>query len=82
MVGEEEDDGFSKVDLDNLVQTSIAQAKDDEVDDEMKIFQNALDFPDTKVRDCMVPRTEIRAVPTSCSLQDLLQMFIENGLSK
>ena len=44
MVGEEEDDGFSKVDLDNLVQTSIAQAKDDEVDDEMKIFQNALDL--------------------------------------
>lgn len=83
MVGEEEDEGFSKVDLDNLVQTSIAQAKDDdEIDDEVKIFQNALDFPDTKVRDCMVPRTEIKAVPTTCPLPDLMQMFIENGLSK
>ncbi len=83
MVGEEEEEGFSKVDLDDLVQSSIAQAKSDEdINDEVKIFQNALEFPDIKVRDCMVPRTEIRAVDTSCKLEDLMQMFIESGLSK
>ncbi len=83
MEGEAEEEGFSKVDLDFLVQSSIDQAKsDEEINDEVKIFQNALEFPDIKVRDCMVPRTEIRAVSTDCKLEDLMQMFIENGLSK
>ena len=54
---------FTKVDLDYLVQTSIDNAEDeDEVGEEVKIFQNALDFSETKIRDCMVPRTEIDAV--------------------
>ena len=53
-----DDKEFTKVDLDYLVQSSIDNAKDDdEIGEEVKIFQNALDFPDTKVRDCMVPRT-------------------------
>ena len=60
---EEQDKEFSKVDLDYLVQSSIDNAKnEDEIEDEVKIFHNALDFSDTKVRDCMVPRTEIEAV--------------------
>ena len=63
MDSESNDDGFSKVDLDYLVQSSIDNANSDaEINDEVKIFQNALDFSDTKVRDCMVPRTEIQAV--------------------
>jgi len=78
------DDGFSKVDLDYLVQSSIDNAKDeDEIDDEVKIFQNALDFPDLKIRDCMIPRTEINAVDMNdCALEALKQMFIESGNSK
>ena len=48
----------------------------------MKIFQNALEFPDLKVRDCMVPRTEIKAVEYNCSTDELMQMFIESGNSK
>lgn len=81
---EEEEGAFTKVDLDYLVQSSIDNAKDDdEIDDEVKIFQNALDFPDTKVRDCMVPRTEINAVDTDdCTLDELKQKFIESGNSK
>jgi len=51
-------------------------------EDEVKIFQNALDFQDTKVRDCMVPRTEINAVEENCTLDELQQMFIESGNSK
>lgn len=80
---EAEDEGFSKVDLDYLVQSSIDNAeKDSDIDDEVKIFQNALDFSDTKVRDCMVPRTEIQAVETDASLDELRQKFIESGNSK
>ena len=78
-----EDKEFSKVDLDYLVQSSIDNAKDDnEIDDEVKIFQNALDFSDTKVRDCMVPRTEIQAVDITCSENELLNKFVESGNSK
>lgn len=80
---EEEEEGFTKVDLDYLVQSSIENAKNvDEIDDEVKIFQNALDFADLKVRDCMVPRTEIYAVDNDSSLEELKQMFVESGHSK
>ncbi len=78
-----EDEGFTKVDLDYLVQSSIENAEDaGQVDDEVKIFQNALDFTDCKVRDCMVPRTEIQAVEQNCSVVDLQQKFVESGNSK
>lgn len=77
------DGTFTKVDLDDLVQSSIDNTpQGDEVDDEMKIFQNALDFPDLKVRDCMVPRTEINAVPYDCTADELQQKFVESGNSK
>lgn len=83
MSTEVEDEEFSKVDLDYLVQSSIDSAKnDDEIDDEVKIFQNALDFGDTKVRDCMIPRTEIIAISTDSSMDDLQQKFVESGHSK
>ena len=78
------DDGFfTKVDLDDLVQSSIENARsEDEIEEEVKIFQNALDFSDRKVRDCMIPRTEINSVEQSCSVEELQQMFIESGNSK
>lgn len=83
MDDESADDGFSKVDLDYLVQSSIDSAeKDSDINDEVKIFQNALDFSDTKVRDCMVPRTEIQAVDWDASLEELRQKFVESGNSK
>lgn len=83
MDDESADDGFSKVDLDYLVQSSIDNAeKDSDINDEVKIFQNALDFSDTKVRDCMVPRTEIQAVDWDASLEELQQKFLESGNSK
>ena len=83
MDNESGDEGFSKIDLDYLVQSSIENAdKDSEINDEVKIFQNALDFSDTKVRDCMVPRTEIQAVDVDASLEELRQKFIESGNSK
>ena len=79
-----DDKEFTKVDLDYLVQSSIDNAKDeDEIEEEVKIFHNALDFADTKVRDCMVPRTEIDAIDIDdCTLEELKSKFIESGHSK
>ena len=84
METEADDDGFSKVDLDYLVQSSIENAQsDDEINEEVKIFQNALDFSDCKVRDCMVPRTEVNAVDVNdCTVDELMQKFVESGNSK
>lgn len=81
---DDDDEGFTKVDLDYLVQSSIESAPDERlVEDEVKIFQNALDFPDTRVRDCMMPRTEIEAVDMNdCTLEELRQKFVESGKSK
>ncbi|MBQ7441949.1 MAG: CBS domain-containing protein, partial [Prevotella sp.] len=70
-------------DLDYLVQSSIENAKnDEEIEDEVKIFQNALDFSDTKVRDCMIPRTEICAVEDTCGVEELMARFVDSGHSK
>lgn len=79
-----DDKEFTKVDLDYLVQSSIDNAKDDdEIEEEVKIFHNALDFADTKVRDCMVPRTEIEAIDIDeCTIEELKYKFIESGHSK
>ena len=84
METESDDDGFSKVDLDYLVQSSIENAQsDNEINEEVKIFQNALDFSDCKVRDCMVPRTEVNAVDVNdCTVDELMQKFVESGNSK
>lgn len=74
---------FSKVDLDYFIQSSIEESKDQEnIGTEIEIFKNALDFSNIKVRDCMIPRTEIIAVDTDTSLQGLKEEFIENGISK
>ena len=74
---------FTKIDLDNLIQSSIESAEDeDEITDEIKIFQNALYFSEVKVRDCMVPRTEIEAVEFGSSIETLKNRFIESGKSK
>lgn len=78
-----DEEAFTKVDLDYLVQSSIDNAaNDDEINEEVKIFQNALDFSETRVRDCMVPRTEIEAVQWECPIEELNQKFIESGHSK
>ena len=74
---------FTREDLDYLIQSNIDKATDEEdIEDEVKIFQNALDFSSIKVRDCIVPRTEITAVSTKTSLRELLTQFVESGHSK
>jgi putative hemolysin len=75
---------FGKIDLDNYVRqvtdTSVEEEK--EIDHEIKIFQNALGFSEARVRDAMIPRTEVVAVEVNSSLEILQQKFIETRLSK
>lgn len=74
---------FTKMDLDYFIQSSIDETKDKEqIDTEIKIFQNALDFSNIKIRDCLIPRTEIIAVDIESTIQELKDTFIENGISK
>lgn len=74
---------FSRVDLDSYVKKSIDNmSKESEVDSEVKIFRNALDFSAMKIRDCMVPRAEIVAVSIDTDPAMLKEKFIETGISR
>jgi CBS domain containing-hemolysin-like protein len=74
---------FGKVDLDDLVSEHQAENGDNlDAEHEIKIFQNALDFSNVRLRDCMVPRTEIVALEDTSSIDELRMKFIETGLSK
>jgi len=77
------DTTFSKTELNNLIQSSLDNADEEqEIDNDVRIFQNALDFSSIKVRDCFVPRTEIEAVEINTPLEELKSAFIESGHSK
>ena len=77
------DKAFTKVDLDYFIQSSIEDSPaNEEINTEVMIFQNALDFSNIKIRDCMVPRTEIVAIEHDSPLEDLKARFIESGISK
>ena len=74
---------FTKMDLDYFIQSSIQQGNGAEnVDTEVKIFQNALDFSNLRIRDCMIHRTEIEAVDKNTSAEELMRVFVETGFSK
>ena len=80
---EDSDKAFTKVDLDHFIQSSIQDSDNEEaINTEVKIFQNALDFSNIKVRDCMVPRTEIIAIENEATIEELKALFIERGISK
>ena len=80
---EDSEKAFSKVDLDYLIESSIDESKkENEIEPEIQIFRNALDFSNIKVKDCMIPRTEIIAVETGTPKKEIMSVFIESGLSK
>ena len=74
---------FSKIELGNYISEQMqAIETEDEVDSEIQIFQNALDFSDIKSREVMIPRTEIVAVDINTPIDELSMQFTETGLSK
>ncbi len=78
-----DDNVFSRIDLNYLLQESIDFAgNESEIQNDVKIFQNALDFSKVRLRDCCVPRTDIIALEYDTDVQTLKQTFIETGLSK
>lgn len=74
---------FSKIELGNYISEQMETVKTtDDVDTEIQIFQNALDFSEVKSREVMVPRTEVIAVDITTTTKDLRALFVETGLSK
>lgn len=74
---------FTKVELGNYISEQMeAIEKDEEVDAEIQIFQNALEFSEVKAREVMVPRTEIEAVELNETVKNLSALFTETGYSK
>ena len=78
-----EDIVFSKVDLDHFVNVNTKDLEGMEpVQHNIKIFRNALDFSNVKLRECMVPRTEIEAVECNSPVSELKEKFIETQHSR
>lgn len=74
---------MTKVELGNYISEQMESVEDHEdVDSEIQIFQNALEFTEVKAREVMIPRTEITAVDISDSIEQLRQLFIETGRTK
>ncbi|MGV9003386.1 hemolysin family protein [Flavobacterium sp.] len=74
---------FSKIELGNYITEQMNAVNDeDEVDTEIQMFQNALEFAGVKARDIMTPRTELVALDLYSSVAELRQLFIETGYSK
>ena len=74
---------FSKVDLGDYISQQIESANDDqELDSEIQIFQNALEFAEVKAREIMIPRNEITAIELHDPIDELKELFIETGYSK
>lgn len=73
---------LGKVDLDYYIRQNTASQDDPAVAHEAMLLQNALEFPEVQVRDCLVPRNELAAVDEQTSLEELLELFIRTGYSK
>lgn len=78
-----EERALGRVELDSYVKQGIGETPDvNIVDSEVKIFRNALDFSSVKLRDCMVPRTDIIAISKETPIDELKDVFVESGFSK
>jgi len=74
---------FSKIELGNYITEQMESVdKEDDVDSEILMFKNALEFAEVKAREVMVPRTEIVAVELHENTKKLTQLFTETGFTK
>jgi len=74
---------FSPVDLDNYLKEFTPEInEEDQLQQEIQMFQNAIDFRNIKLRECMIPRTEIMALDENDSIENLKNQFIETGFSR
>ena len=74
---------FTPIDVDNFLnEFSNDNSDNNEIQQELQMFQNAIDFREVKLRECMIPRTEIIATELNTSIKELIKLFIETNLSK
>lgn len=74
---------LGRADLDNFLQQNYENTTDKKhIENEVKLFQNALDFSKIKLRDCIIPRTEILAVDFDTDIEELRVKFVESGYSR
>jgi CBS domain containing-hemolysin-like protein len=75
---------FTRVDLDHFINDTKSNntIPENEVENEIKLFRNALDFSKVKLRDVMVPRTEIEVLDINSEINDLRQKFVDTGYSR
>ncbi len=76
------DTSFGKIDLNNLIEEGENGAKEKEEMHEIRLFRNALDFSEVKLRECIVPRPDVVALPIDSTIEELSRLFIETGLSR
>jgi len=81
--GDEVQLAFSKTELGDYINEQMETVEEhDDIDSEIQIFQNALDFWDVKAKEVMIPRTEIIAIEKSQSIKEVSALFIESAMSK
>jgi len=74
---------FTKAELGNYISEQLETVdENEEVDSEIQIFQNALDFHNVRAREAMIPRTDIIAIDVQDTIKNLKELFVETGLSK
>lgn len=78
----EENRAFGKIDLNNLIEEGEGTGTQNEEEHDIKLFRNALDFSEVKLRECIVPRPDIVALPIESSLDELRELFVKTGLSR
>lgn len=73
---------FTKMELGHYINEQIENNEAQEVDTEVQIFQNALEFSNIKAREIMIPRTEIEAIEQNTDLAEIKKIFTQTGFSK
>ncbi len=74
---------FSPIDLDNYIKDFyIKTPENQELDEDLIMFQNVISFKEVKLRECMIPRPEIDAIEINESIKNLKNLFVESGRSK
>lgn len=82
MEQKEPNKAFGKIDLNNLIEEGEVSDEKNEEMHEIKLFRNALDFSEVKLRECIVPRTDLVALPIDANRKELTDLFVQTGLSR
>lgn len=72
---------FGKLDIDDIIEKSKTDNKQSKSSQELRMFQNAMDFSTIKLRECIIPRNNIVAIPINTDIPDVREKFIESGHS-